>query len=51
LAEDPLATLLQMANTAYISAERNRVKIAAGELVRNNDKALKTSYNTSEPIL
>lgn len=41
LAEDPLATLLQMANTAYISGERNRVKVAAGELVRNNDKALK----------
>jgi len=41
LAEDPLATLLQMANTAYISGERNRVKIAAGELVRNNDKDLK----------
>ncbi len=47
LAEDPLATLLQMANTAYISGERNRVKRAAGELVRNNAAALKdvVQYN------
>lgn len=41
LADDPLATLLQMANTAYITGERNRVKQAAGELVRNNTKELK----------
>lgn len=41
LADDPIATLLQMANTAYISGERNRVKKAAGELVRNNAAALK----------
>jgi hypothetical protein len=41
LADDPISTLLQTANTAYITGERNRVKRAAGELVRNNKDALK----------
>lgn len=41
LSDDPISTLLQMANTAYVSGERNRVKRAAGMLVRNNKSELK----------
>ncbi len=41
LSDDPLSYILNMANSVILAAERNRVKQAAGNLVRNNRTKLK----------
>lgn len=48
LSDDPLSYIMNMANTAVVSGERNRIKQAMGNLVRNNREKI-SSYVQFKP--